>query len=120
MSFQYQITTGRLSHDGILVGNGYSGVKGPCRNNPNCCDDHNIGPIPPGNWTIGAAYDDQHRGPCVLPLKPADDTQTFGRSGFLIHGDSATGNASTGCIILGPIIRKYIRDSGDQELKVIP
>ncbi len=37
----------------------------------------------------------------------------------MIHGDNATNNASTGCIILGRAFREQIRDSGDNRLQVV-
>ena len=44
-----------------------------------------------------------------------------GRTAFLIHGDSIKhpGDASEGCIILGPHIRTRIAASGDTVLNVI-
>ena len=44
-----------------------------------------------------------------------------GRSGFLIHGDSTRhpGEASNGCIIVGPKHRKAIWESNDKEVVVI-
>jgi hypothetical protein len=58
------------------------------------------GPIPRGWWTIGA--DNGEKGPLTLPLTPDADTNTFGRSGFLIHGDNASRppqSSSEGCIV---------------------
>jgi hypothetical protein len=45
----------------------------------------------------------------------------FGRSGFLIHGDSFVkpGKASRGCIIMGRLIRNAIAASGDRLLRVV-
>jgi hypothetical protein len=45
----------------------------------------------------------------------------FGRSGFLIHGDSIIrpGTASRGCIILAREIREQIAASGDADLEVV-
>lgn len=43
------------------------------------------------------------------------------RDHFLIHGErrnGVPGNASTGCIILGPDIRNQINASGDRDLIV--
>jgi hypothetical protein len=45
----------------------------------------------------------------------------FGRTGFLIHGDSLQhpGRASNGCIILPRPIRDRIAASGDDQLTVV-
>jgi hypothetical protein len=83
----------------------------------------NAGPIPQGNYAIGAPID-LEGGPCgpyVLPLTPAPANQMFGRFGFLIHGDSIAqpGTASRGCVILSRAIREAIAASGDRELTVV-
>jgi hypothetical protein len=121
--FTYKITDGELTHEGDFIGTGYSGVKGSCRNNPDCCNEPDTGPIPVGTWSIGEPFTDIIRGPVVMRLTPSADTETYGRDGFLIHGDNKTGNASTGCIILGPSIREYIAKAvanGDASLTVAP
>jgi hypothetical protein len=55
-------------------------------------------------------------------LKPAASTNTFGRSGFLMHGDStqSPGSASQGCIIMPRPVREQVWNSGDRDLKVVP
>lgn len=82
----------------------------------------NWGPIPCGLYTIGAHVDTMTHGPFVLPLTPSPQNEMFGRSAFLIHGDSkvAPGSASEGCIILSRSVRERIAKSGDHELRVIP
>jgi len=59
-----------------------------------------------------------------MRLTPESGTETFGRSGFLIHGDLAgeVGKdlASDGCIILARDLREEISDSNDWELTVTP
>jgi len=59
-------------------------------------------------------------GPYVLPLTPSLNNQMFGRSGFLIHGDSVVnpGTASEGCIILPRAVRQQIWGAGDHVLQV--
>ena len=111
-------STGELLQNGKFEGTGYSGT-GEGRNNPSMQDVPNVGPIPQGNYIIGEAYDDDHLGPCVMHLDAEDDTNTFGRSLFRIHGDNVNHDASHGCIILGPSIRHIIADSGDDELTVV-
>ncbi len=117
--WSYAQSTGELLHDDVFEGTGYSGT-GEGRNNPSMQDVHGIGPIPVGTYIIGAAYDDVGGlGPCVMHLDPAEGTNTFGRSLFRIHGDNARHDASHGCIILGPQIRKMIAVSSDKRLTVI-
>lgn len=103
-----------------LIAFGYSG-NGDGKNNPAKQDVHNVGPIPQGEWTIvGEPFDTTTHGPFVLRLEPKDGTETFGRSGFLIHGDSVThpGTASEGCIILPRIMRQTIWSSGERDVLV--
>jgi Protein of unknown function (DUF2778) len=86
-AWTYAQTTGELQRDGKLVATGYSG-NGPGKNNPAMEDVPNIGPIPSGDWTIaGPPVDTPAHGPYVLHLKPATETETVGRSAFLIHGE---------------------------------
>lgn len=105
----------------IVVGTGYSGA-GDGKNSPVLESVHNVGPIPRGTWTIsGPPIDTTEHGPFVLQLTPATDTNTYGRSGFLIHGDSKTapGTASKGCIILPRNVRERIWQSNDRQLLVV-
>jgi hypothetical protein len=58
---------------------------------------------------------------CIIGLgAPYSGTNTLGRGGFLIHGDSvrAPGTASQGCIIMDPATRQRISSSGDVDLTV--
>jgi len=82
---------------------GYSGA-GPGKNNPDSQQIEDVGPIPVGAYTISAKEDF----PALhlvgaMRLANLPGTDLFGRSGFLIHGDSIDhpGQASHGCIILG-------------------
>ena len=68
---------------------------------------------------IGRPYDDPKLGPIVMSLTDSGEDEMFGRDGFFIHGDNARHDASHGCIILGPLLRKMIAESNDAELKVI-
>ncbi len=119
MTWQYKQSTGELSCDGEFEGTGYSGA-GIGHNEPDLQNIPNIGPIPVGLYKIGAAYDDIGKlGPCVMALDPLTDTNTFGRSLFRIHGDNVNHDASHGCIILGPAIRRKIAASADRNLMVV-
>ena len=121
MTWTYQQSTGQLLQDDKLVGVGYSGA-GKGENNPESQNIPNVGPIPVGSYTLGDAYDDiGNLGPCVMRLTPLPDTETFGRSGFFMHGDNKSHNqsASHGCIIMGPVTRNLVSTSGDKNLMVI-
>lgn len=105
-----------------LIGTGYSGAAGITKNNTHYQDIHDEGPIPVGVWSIqGPPIDTSSHGPFVLHLFAESATQTFGRSGFLIHGDSkiAPGNASLGCIVLDRSAREKIWEIKDSVLRVI-
>lgn len=117
----YHIATGTLLKDTTFWGTGYSGagktyIEG--RNNARMCNVPNKGPIPVGKYEIGLPYLHPTEGPCVMNLTPCPETNTFGRSAFHIHGDNARNDASHGCIILGPAIRKQIALSGEKFITV--
>jgi uncharacterized Zn-binding protein involved in type VI secretion len=123
MAWTYEQSTGNLTDpNGTLLGQGYSG-NGVDLDQPT---DQNVpchGPIPQGQWAIGTFFDDPGgKGPIVCHLTPAPETVTFGRSGFMIHGDNAAANhtASEGCIILARPFREAIAASGDTVLTVTP
>lgn len=111
---------GRLSHNGVFVSNGYSGLNAG-KNNPDLQSAIGIGPIPRGLWYIDTIYNSPRTGPFTIVLKPAVGTDTCGRSAFRIHGDSIKnpGTASHGCIILPHNVREDIWNSGDHQLSVI-
>jgi len=117
----YQQHDGALLRDGEVVGWGYSGA-GQGKNNPQLQHIHDVGPIPRGLWVIEGppAYTMTPRS-YVLRLTPTGDAKTYGRAGFLIHGDSIVnpGTASEGCVILSHLLRVTIWLSGDRELMVV-
>jgi hypothetical protein len=120
-SWTYAQKTGELQKDGTPVATGYSGA-GVGKNNPEMQKVHNVGPIPEGDWKIvGPPVNTAEHGPFVLKLEPATETQTFGRSGFLVHGDSkqSPGCASHGCVILSRAVREQVWNSGDRDLEVV-
>lgn len=107
--------------DGVLtkVADGYSGHDAG-RDNPAMESVPDAGPIPQGTYAIGDMRDTEAHGPCVMPLAMmAGDS--FGRAGFLIHGDSIAhpGQASLGCIILPRPVRIQIGQSDDRVLRVV-
>lgn len=120
-AWTYAQKTGELQQDGKPVAIGYSG-GGDGKNNPVMEDVAGVGPIPRGEWNIaGPPVNTAAHGPYVLSLKPASETETFGRSAFLMHGDSvkAPGTASQGCVIMPRAVREQVWRSGDRELKVV-
>ena len=129
--WSYQQSTGRLTDaSGAFIGIGYSG-NGEDLDNPEDQQVHDHGPIPQGLWNIGEFFDDPvpvpsdgqiHKGPIVCHLVAQPGTLTYGRSGFMIHGDNEEANhtASDGCVILSRPVRIAIQQSGDQVLQVNP
>lgn len=115
--WSYRIESGAVFDNGAKVGVGYSG-HADGRNNPKMVAVPMIGPIPPGKYRIGPAYNHDHLGPCTMNLDPLPGTNTFGRSLFRIHGNNAQNDASHGCVILGPDIRRNINASNDRVLEV--
>lgn len=120
MSWTYSQATGAISRGGMTLGTGYSG-HGEGRNNPAMEAVHDVGPIPHGRYSILSPRDTDTHGPYVLPLVPEEGTDTHGRAGFLIHGDSvkAPGTASHGCIILARAYRISVWTSGDHSVEVV-
>lgn len=123
MTWTYSQRQGALRQDGKLIGTGYSG-HGPGKNNPELQDVHGVGPIPRGRWVIkGPPIEGTSHGHYVLMLEPAEGTKTFGRSGFLMHGDmndpALRGQASLGCIVMSYGVRVTVWESGDRDLEVI-
>src|SRR5436305_15310341 len=116
----YNQSDGTLTHDGAPAGEGYSGFE-EGKSNSAMQSVHDVGPIPQGLYQIGPPHDTPTHGPHVMALTPAAGTNTFGRDGFLIHGDSIAnpGAASHGCIILPRTIRDEIAASGDHQLQVV-
>lgn len=117
----YAQATGKFRHDdGTLIMIGYSGA-GVGKNNPYVQETPNVGPIPRGIYYIGTPEDTLTHGPFVLPLTPHPANDMFGRSAFLIHGDSKEhpGTASQGCIILPRDVREKINRSVDRRLVVV-
>jgi hypothetical protein len=121
MSWTYEIASGRLYSDsGELIGVGYSGAPSH-KNDVTAQSLPDLGPIPEGWYTIGSPVDTVTHGPYVLPLTPDPSNQMYGRSGFLMHGDSvvAPGTASEGCLIQARDVREQVGTSTDHRLQVV-
>jgi hypothetical protein len=117
MTWVYHQYSGELYHDGVLITRGYSG-KGLNKNNPLSESIRGQGPIPRGRYIIGGHTNS--KGPMTIILEPSGGNHMYGRDAFRIHGDSISdpGNASEGCIIVGPSARREIISSIDRELVV--
>ena len=123
----YEQQTGRMvctdNKTGKMVVNrmGYAG-HGRGKNNSSMQNISNTGPLPQGKYDIEApAFMHPHTGPLSLRLDPDNGNEMFGRSGFLIHGDSKKrpGEASNGCIILPAEDRRAISDAGGGTVTVV-
>lgn len=111
---------GVLRHGDFQRATGYSGHD-EGKNKPELQHVPNVGPIPQGAWLIGTPSESKAHGPLALHLVPLTGTNTFGRSGFLCHGDSSEhpGEASEGCIILPRPVRDELYASTDKLLIVL-
>jgi len=115
-----QIDGALLDQNEKILSFGYSGA-GAGKNNPEMENVHDVGPIPRGRYRIGKPVDTVTHGPRVLPLTPFPENKMFGRSGFLMHGDSVVnpGTASEGCIVQPRFARERVAESGDDVLVVV-
>ncbi len=123
MSYVYEQRSGRLLKDGAFIAMGGSG-HGDGFNNPELESQENIGPIPKGRYIIGGAIKHGKLGPCVMRLIACAETNTYGRTGFCIHGIGVEGwrESSEGCILLTRPIRENIARGvwdGDDQLEVV-
>jgi hypothetical protein len=121
MTWTYSQRTGMLKHNGSSITQGYSGF-GAGKDKPEMEKVRNIGPIPKGKYTmIELIPHHPHTGSYSIRLLPDSNNKMYGRSGFLIHGDSIKnpGTASNGCIILKLVYRKKIWESNDRRLEVV-
>jgi hypothetical protein len=102
----------------LREGTGYAGRR-KGRNNPTLEMVRNEGPLPRGLYAVLRPRSHPRLGPLVMPLEPAGGQPMFGRSGFFIHGDSADGDASRGCIVLSRNHRAAIDRLGVTHLRVV-
>lgn len=116
----YSQKSGDLSIKDKSIGVCYSG-HGEGLNNPELQEVHDVGPIPRGRYTIGPAFTHPTAGPMTMRLIPQAGTNTFGRDGFLMHGDSVSMDhtASHGCIVANRTIRATVATSDDRTLDVV-
>jgi len=109
--------TNDITGQQYLACTGYAG-QGVGLNNPAAQNQQNVGPLPQGDYTVGART--RRRGPLTLPLTPDPGNTMYGRSGFLIHGDNPAQNntASEGCIVAPPQCRAGIPTG--ETVRVVP
>ena len=110
MVYTYNQTTGEFKSAIGEITKGYSGF-GEGKNNPAMEGIADVGPIPVGSYECLTPINSKNLGPDSIALIASEDTNTFGRSAFYIHGDSVNhpGLASHGCIIIPPGTRKAIK-----------
>jgi hypothetical protein len=65
---------------------------------------------------IGPTRYSKNTGPNTMNSTPSPDTNTFGRDLFRIHGDKANHDASTGCTVASPDVRREINTGTDRTL----
>lgn len=125
--WSFNSTIGRLFHDNVAIAFGYSGA-GEGKNNPALQSVKNIGPCPRGKFRLepiedlkGNLIDYEEKKAPVFRLVPDPDNVMYGRSGFLLHGDSIEkpGTASEGCVIEDHATRVAIAMSKDFDFEVI-
>jgi hypothetical protein len=96
-TYYYSIHDHTFEGGSIYTTDCYSGTV-EYRNSPYAINMKDKGPLPIGTYRISGVT--SSKGPYTFTLVPERGTELFGRSGFLIHGDSSSGNASTGCIVM--------------------
>lgn len=122
--FVFNVRFGEIRNSaGILLTGGVWAGQGAGRNNPAMMSVHAIGPLPTGTYHIGFPIDMRKLGPYVLHLEQQTG-ETYGRSGFFIHGPSAThrDTSSEGCLILDRPFREAINKGcgPNRLLQVVP
>ncbi|MEN5017473.1 tlde1 domain-containing protein [Erwinia sp. Eh17-17] len=120
MTWEYNVRDHTFTHNGSnrLPAN-YAGAGG-YKDDPTKECIINKGPLPHGNYTIGAPYNSPHTGKYTLSLTPKSSSDMCGRDAFKIHGMNSKhpDDSSNGCIIAPLSVRKAIYNSGDTELIV--
>lgn len=88
-----------------------SGQSGSCRNNPSCQCQVYVGSLPQGKYSLGNMMTFKGM-PYCYELYPVASNNMCGRSGFLIHGGSCSGNPSEGCVVIENESTRYKIKSG--------
>jgi hypothetical protein len=98
-TYYYSISQHKFTGGSLNTTDCYSGTA-EYRNSPYAINMADKGPLPIGTYRITEVSNTSRRGPFTFTLVPVSGNEMFGRSGFLIHGDTSSGNASTGCIVM--------------------
>ena len=102
------------------VAQGYSG-RGVGRDNPERQHERNVGPLPQGTYHMQQLVNRRFVSPAIKVTQI--EGETFGRSGFWIHGDNTTRDTSEGCIVVDRATRECIAAlmlNGFRTLWVVP
>jgi hypothetical protein len=122
VSWLYEQSSGRFTDPtGTSQGKGYSGQP-PFVNDATAQAQVDQGPIPQGLWqAVELIPESTSHGPYAIRLEPYQQTETFGRSGFMMHGDliSRPGYASEGCIVMSRDVRELFWNSTDHDILVV-
>jgi len=124
----YSQSTGIMTRNGEEIARGWAGNDSrpkvnPDRvhgyNNPDAQNLHCIGPLPQGLYKIGEWGVHPELGAHSAPLTQVSG-ETYGRSGFYIHGPGADpANSSEGCIVIPHDPRLAVEATGETLVQVI-
>lgn len=112
---------GTLTFSSGLVLAGIWSGHGDAANDPSREREKGIGPLPAGDYEIGAPRDGGHLGPFVMDLKQISG-DSYGRDLFRIHGDTVDDEnheASDGCIIAPRSVRTRIDREVERIIRVV-
>lgn len=119
--WQYAIGSHVLTQNSVLITNVvYSGYP-PYLDDVSAIHIVGKGPLPPGDYTLLAAFDSDLLGPLAIPLNPEPTNLMYNRGGFFAHGDSLLrpGMGSHGCLVMPHEIRVKMSASLDRLLRVV-
>jgi len=122
LTLTYSQSAGLITNnDGATVALGWAG-HGQGLNNPIMEDVQAVGPLPRGLYRVGKWQNHPRLGPMCAPLTQIEG-ETFGRSGFWVHGPAIdprrTGQESEGCIVIPRPGRQAVHDLNPDQIQVI-
>lgn len=107
--FRYEQATGTVwvvnGGHATPLAQGYAG-RGAGRDNPEMQQVRNTGPLPQGRYSMRLMEHRHFVAPAIRLTQT--EGETYGRSGFWIHGDNRQGDASQGCIVLDRLSRQCL------------
>nr|QJB20751.1 MAG: hypothetical protein [Microvirus sp.] len=91
----------------VRLATGYAGA-GIGVNVPRCQHIRSVGPLPRGHYKMAVVDHPRFAAPAIRLTQ--ETGETFGRSGFWVHGDNRHLNrtASTGCIVINLLARRQL------------